>query len=129
MRVLIVSGSMDQARELRNLYGPGHEVWNATGAKSSEQLFRTFRPDAVVMFLSDLSPDHRARIAFFRSHQGNRSCAVLAVAPFTHLKLVQQVLDWGVDAYLASPCTLRRVKNRLEELCGKAGGDLASAGR
>jgi len=117
MRVLAINGVLDQVKSLRGELGSGHEVWwSPNGGRVAEHLFRGFKPHAVVMFLNDLNPDHKKSIVIFRHPKGRDACAVVVVAPFTHLKLVQQVLDWGVDAYLASPCGMDRVKRRLEDL-------------
>ncbi|GEM_PF-5976864 len=118
MRVLMVNGLFDEVRELRSQLGFRHEVWAASGGKNVETLFRSANPDAVVMCLSDLHPDHRKRAEFFQRAWGQRPRVLLALAPFTHFKLIQQVLDWGVDAYLATPCDMGRVGRRLEELVG-----------
>ena len=118
MRVLMVDGLFDEVRELRSQLGFRHEVWAASGGKSVETLFKSAHPDAVVMCLSDLHPDHRKRAEFFQKAWGQRPRILLALAPFTHFKLIQQVLDWGVDAYLATPCDMGRVRKRLEELVG-----------
>jgi AmiR/NasT family two-component response regulator len=113
MKILVVNALLDEVRSLRRIMGPQHEVWCANGFKSAETMFKSFKPDAVVLSISDLSPSYQLLIGAL---QKNERCPIVAFAPFTHLKLIQQVLDWGVDAYLSSPCDMQRIKKRLEVL-------------
>lgn len=116
MNILIVGGMMQDMSNLRAVMGLGHEVWLAPASKAADRLFRQFNPDAVVLMARDLDPSYPQLVHDFRKQAGQRHLTLLALAPFTHLKIIQQVLDWGVDAFLTSPCDMVRVKKRLLSL-------------
>ena len=113
MKILVINAALSDLRALRAAMGPQHDVWVANGLKSAPTLYKSFKPDAVVFFTRDLNPAHPQLI---RAFQNEHNCPILALAPFTHLNLINQVLDWGVDSYLNFPCDIQRVKKRLLSL-------------
>jgi len=116
MRVLIIDGQLNDARDLRTQWKYSHEVRSASSLKNIESLCRSFDPDAAVMYLADMDPKHRRLVEFFQKTNPLFPCLVLVVAPFTHLRLIQRVFDWGVDAFLSAPCDVWRVRKQIEKL-------------
>ena len=128
MRILMTNARHNEVRDMRNLWESPHEVKAASGEKKIASLYKAFKPDAVIMFISDMNPEHRGLLEFFRRAHEPHPC-VVAVAPFTHFRLINQVLDWGMDAYLVAPCRMLRVKNQIEKLMRErvTAGDRAMA--
>ena len=115
MKILMINANFREIRELRHILGDGHEVWAANNERSAKSLFQTFKPHAAVLFLNDLNPSNEKLVQVFQGKNGSLHCHVVGLAPFSNFRLIQQVLDWGVDAYLSLPCDMQRVKRLLEK--------------
>jgi DNA-binding response OmpR family regulator len=116
-KIMVIDSDAHQIKLLSEGLAGNYHILNCSRGSKAVELFRLYRPSAVILDPLTFDLNGRDFVRQVRVHS-RRPIPILALTRITTLRHIEESFDWGVDIIFSKPCSVERIRKKLVHYLG-----------